>query len=208
MAAFGKGERTRSGHSGGFEHRRAREASRCDQGRIGEAGGSSRAVIRNETTISLPCIRLLTHAEQSATCMGPLREGLNQYRRKLVLLGEGDIIAAAPRHGVGFFLLSNSRLVQRPCLTLSPSSSKWPPSPIDRELFRLLKFALKIDAERTALVYFSQPNGKQRVQFVTRVLRKIRLRTKEQVEEWKGIAKDFDRLIPTRNAIVHQPLRS
>jgi hypothetical protein len=77
---------------------------------------------------------------------------------------------------------------------------------IDRQLYRLCRFGLQMDARQTAVLYYRQRNFNQHLRFADDALRSI-LSTEHLENEWKPIYKKIDDLSHTRNIIVHHPAK-
>jgi hypothetical protein len=77
---------------------------------------------------------------------------------------------------------------------------------VDRQLFRLFNFGLEAKRSRSAAIYYRQNSLDQRLKLTTNILRHA-FTDREFKERWKPLLAEFEKLIPTRNIIVHHPAK-
>ncbi len=77
---------------------------------------------------------------------------------------------------------------------------------VDRRMFQLFKLALKSSALAAATIYYKDKSISGRHNITSSML-KLYLSKEEFDQEWMPIGKKIDDLIPTRNVIVHCPVR-
>ena len=75
---------------------------------------------------------------------------------------------------------------------------------VDRQMYRLCRFGLRMDARQTALFYYRQRAFNQRLRFVDDALRSV-LSKEQYRDDWQPIYAKIDGLSHTRNIIVHHP---
>lgn len=77
---------------------------------------------------------------------------------------------------------------------------------VDRQLFRLFNFGLEAKRSRSAAIYYRQNSLDQRLKLTTNILQHA-LTDLEFKKSWKPLLAEFEKLIPTRNIIVHHPAK-
>jgi hypothetical protein len=80
---------------------------------------------------------------------------------------------------------------------------------VDRQLFRLFRFALDTATHRASIVYYEHNTLGQRLRQVDNLLKSYFSgeANKSWNAAWKALYERIDNLLPTRNIIVHHPVR-
>lgn len=77
---------------------------------------------------------------------------------------------------------------------------------VDRQLFRLFRFALQTATHRAAIIYYGQRTLGQHVQAVDKLLGQ-NISPAQYDDDWKPLRRRLEALVAVRNVFVHQPTR-
>ncbi len=87
--------------------------------------------------------------------------------------------------------------------TLGNAVNRW--AFVDRVLFKIFRFSLKLDQRQTALFYYAERALNRRIDLVYSSLKSVL--PSAQFEEWKTLAKELKTLSHVRNVFVHHPVK-
>jgi len=88
--------------------------------------------------------------------------------------------------------------------TLGTCVNRW--AFLDRQLYRLCRFALRSDARQTAFFYYSQRAFNHRLQYVSDALKTV-LPLERFENEWRPLHNKIVGLARTRNIFAHHPAK-